>query len=172
MPDDPEGDLPWTAFRYVAGELSPGAASAFEARLADDQQAREAVAAAVELAGAVALIGARPGALPARPRRRFARAAGWVAGGVAAGLALGFGLDQLVLHRAAVAPPRVAEEVVSTWWGLRGEPDASAGLDDQLALNDDPAPEPAEPDADGDVPSWMAELATLPSPDATPRREN
>jgi hypothetical protein len=163
----PDDDLDWTAFRYVAGELAPGEAAAFEARLGGDQPAREAVAAAVELAGAVALLG--PEAIPLRrPRRPMARAAGWVAGGIAAGLALGFGFDRLVLHRPAPAPPGVAAEVVSTWWDLRAGADPLA---DQLALHDDAA-EPAEPDESADVPSWMAELATLPSPDATPRREN
>ena len=68
----------------------------------------EAVAAAVVLTGAVALLG--PEALPLRPRRRFARAAGWVASGIAAGLALGFGFDRLVVHRAPATPPGLAED--------------------------------------------------------------
>lgn len=175
--DDP--DLFWTAFRYVAGELSLDAAAAFEAQLDGDQASREAVAAAVELSGAIALLG--PEALPIRPRRkRLARAAVWVTTGIAAGLALGFGFDRFVLHPPAASLPRVAAEVVSTWSSLRHDREHAAedALTDplQLALNDDPTDLAAtlalEGDDEGDVPSWMAELATLSAPDATPRGEN
>lgn len=48
-----QNNLDWLAFQYVAGEMSPPEADAFEARLLDDQHAREAVAAAVELCQAV-----------------------------------------------------------------------------------------------------------------------
>ena len=47
-------ELDWTAFCYAAGELTPGESEAFEARLADDQDAREALARAVELGHCVA----------------------------------------------------------------------------------------------------------------------
>lgn len=55
-PHDPDdrGLLPWQAFCYLAGDLDPAEAAAFEARLADDQAAREAVAQAVELVQAIA----------------------------------------------------------------------------------------------------------------------
>lgn len=43
------GELDWWAFRYVAGELSEAESEQFEARLDQDQGAREAVASAVEL---------------------------------------------------------------------------------------------------------------------------
>ncbi|MFQ5731265.1 MAG: hypothetical protein ACE5KM_04840, partial [Planctomycetaceae bacterium] len=49
----PRDDLEWTAFRYVANELSAEEAAAFEQRLADDQAAREAVARCVEMTHAV-----------------------------------------------------------------------------------------------------------------------
>lgn len=42
-------ELEWAAFRYVSGELDEREAAEFESRLEDDQAAREAVAAAVEL---------------------------------------------------------------------------------------------------------------------------
>ena len=42
-------ELDWLAFRYVADELSSAERDEFELRLATDQSAREAVAAAVEL---------------------------------------------------------------------------------------------------------------------------
>lgn len=47
---EPQGsDLAWLAERYVLGALSPEECDAFERRLADDQAAREAVAAATAL---------------------------------------------------------------------------------------------------------------------------
>ena len=48
-------ELAWQAFQYVAGELQSDELAAFEARLADDQAAREAVAEAVELGEAASL---------------------------------------------------------------------------------------------------------------------
>ena len=49
-----KNDLDWAAFCYAAGELDSEAAEQFEARLADDQRAREALARAVELTQTVA----------------------------------------------------------------------------------------------------------------------
>jgi anti-sigma-K factor RskA len=48
-------ELDWLAFAYVAGELTADEAADFELRLADDQRAREAVAAAIEIEEAVLL---------------------------------------------------------------------------------------------------------------------
>ncbi len=47
-------ELDWSAFCYAAGEMTADEAAAFEARLADDQAAREALARAVELTEVVA----------------------------------------------------------------------------------------------------------------------
>jgi hypothetical protein len=52
-------DLEWLALCYAAGELDPSAAEQFEARLAGDQQAREALAGAVELMQTVAAVEAQ-----------------------------------------------------------------------------------------------------------------
>lgn len=49
-------ELDWLAFCYIANELSAEDHKAFEERLADDQQAREAVARAVELTQNLAAI--------------------------------------------------------------------------------------------------------------------
>jgi len=48
-PNECPNQLDWPAFCYAAGELSPAEAEQFEARLADNQSAREALARAVEL---------------------------------------------------------------------------------------------------------------------------
>jgi hypothetical protein len=49
-------DLDWLAFNYAAGELQPTEAEQFEARLAEDQAAREALARAVELCQTVSAV--------------------------------------------------------------------------------------------------------------------
>lgn len=96
-PLDDASALEWLAFRYVADELTELEREAFEARLADDQAAREAVAAAVDLTQAVAWVEhestaiARPAAAPTRPQRertrRWTIALGWMLAGSAACLA-------------------------------------------------------------------------------------
>src|SRR5260221_6300185 len=64
--------LDWLAFCYAAGELQAAEAERFEARLADDQGAREALARAVELTQTVAAAEAQCGdfivpVVPAQP---------------------------------------------------------------------------------------------------------
>lgn len=46
-------DLAWEAFRYLIGEMSLAEFEAFESRLADDQEAREALGTAVQLQAAL-----------------------------------------------------------------------------------------------------------------------
>jgi hypothetical protein len=90
-------DLEWLAFRYVAGEMNPAEAAAFEGRLADEQPAREAVCRAVALTDRLAAAmpepaEAGPASLPtavsnqSRWRRSALRAAGWMSLGAAAAL--------------------------------------------------------------------------------------
>jgi hypothetical protein len=97
-------NLAWLAFRYIADEMPAGEVESFEGRLAVDQAAREAVAAAVELAQAVTAVladvlsieSARHLTLttrhsPPTPHsarsRRWVRPVGWMAAGAAACLA-------------------------------------------------------------------------------------
>jgi hypothetical protein len=54
----PEPTLQATALRYAAGDLSPDEAAVFETRLAEDQDARDALAEAVRLSAAA--IGQKP----------------------------------------------------------------------------------------------------------------
>src|SRR5262245_33570086 len=54
MNEHTQNELDWAAFCYAAGELSPAETEQFEARLAQEQVAREALARAVELTQAVA----------------------------------------------------------------------------------------------------------------------
>lgn len=67
-------ELDWLAFRYVSNELAETECSAFEARLADDLLAQEAVARAVETTHAVVALmdpmEAAPAVAPHRSHRR------------------------------------------------------------------------------------------------------
>ena len=162
-------DLQWTAFLYIAGELPAADLAAFEARLGDDQSAREAVAAAVELAGAAFLAGDGPIlALPRRsPVARRVLAASLAAVAAAACLFL-------IVRPAGTAP---GPEVARAWSGFREETDGDWAA--VVAEGREPAaPHEAEPLADVEsdetaergVPSWMLAAAAGPKAE-TPTRE-
>src|SRR3954451_766284 len=81
-------ELDWVALCYASGELNAMEAAQFEARLADDQAAREALARAVELTQAVAAAESHAGAvvIPAgRSAADWGTRVSWMAaGGLAA----------------------------------------------------------------------------------------
>src|SRR6266850_973110 len=86
-----QNELDWLAFCYAADELSPAEAEQFEARLADDQAAREALARAVELTHAVAAAEAQSGdfvTLAARSSTNWNTRLSWMAIGGLASLLL------------------------------------------------------------------------------------
>jgi hypothetical protein len=168
-PEQPESDLHWTAFLYVTGELGPDEASSFELLLADDQLARDAVAGAVELAGALAVVGPE-----FRPRRRPIGRRAFVA---AATLAAAACLVLVIAPRLRPDRPD-ASAVALAWSSLRGEIDFEGPAS--------PAPESAgeieagdgmDGEADGDpstgraLPSWLLSAASAPLGDA-PREED
>ncbi len=125
-----------TALRYAAGDLAPDEVSAFEARLADDQGARDALAEAVRLSAAA--IGQKPPA-PHPAVRAFARAR----------LGLGYrghpvawaGLGAVVVAACALVAVALAD---------RAAPEAAtvapATLPEAPAPHPDPAP-PVAPEA-------------------------
>src|SRR5882757_3443521 len=67
----PDPDLLLRALRYVTGELGSDEEAAFERRLDEDQGAREAVAEAVALAGAIAALKPTDNSVPTIRRRRL-----------------------------------------------------------------------------------------------------
>ena len=83
-----ENQLEWTAFCYASGELNPAESEQFELRLADDQEAREALARAVELTQVVAAAESTCGDLvapAARKQTSWTTRLSWMAiGGLAA----------------------------------------------------------------------------------------
>ncbi len=164
--NDLEHDLGWSAFRYALGELTEAETSAFERRLLDDQGAREALALAVELAGALAIVGReQPPALPTPSRGRSRRVAAWSSLAAAAAVlvaALGW-------PGRGPNPEPDAERVASAWSGLRAQPGSEAEGDDELS---GPASAiEAEPTVDRPLPSWLIAGAAGPVEDS-PRVED
>jgi len=102
-------DLAWQAYLYVSGEMTPAASSKFEERLAADQDAREAVAQAVDLWSMLAA--APQAAVPARPVRRQRSAIAAVLATMAALIGVFFSLN-----RGPSAPEGEATgDLVSLW---------------------------------------------------------
>jgi hypothetical protein len=150
-----DDELDWLAFRYVSRELTADEQAAFEARLARDVTACEAVAAAVELAGAVAR--ASPGLAPSRPRRKPALKL--LASGAAAALALAFGVRHALTPAERADFDEPALSVPLMWSGLRqAEPPAyleSFEPDDHVFSNGEVA------DDEAALASWLVEMAGL-----------
>src|SRR3954468_7171783 len=142
-------DLLLLAVRYIAGELPDDELAAFESRLERDQAAREAVAQAVELAGAVAQLPpatADVSSMP-RPRRLPLRMAAVAA---AACLVIAAGVVLRARHETPAspqAPPVTATNppgsVALAWSGLRqsGEIDVDTHSE-LLAWLDEPVGSP------------------------------
>ena len=176
MLPEPESDLSWTAFLYISGDLSPEAATAFERRLADDQEAREAVAEAVELAGALALVGPEwalrltPGKSSAR-RRALAVAASLAAACLVLALIPAF--------RSTRPAESNAPEVALAWSDLQGtaDPDWLAFVAPSASESLDPVPAVKaevedEASTERALPSWLLTAASAPQGDAPAREEN
>lgn len=169
-----DSELCWTAFRYICGELGAEESAAFEQQLDHDQAAREAVAEAVELAGAVARL--EPGsALVLRPSRRagFRSIPRWTALAAASLLlallvkGLWFSARQGGATPVAGAPSAVA----LAWSGVHEDDDETESL---LAwLDTNPAPLDTPESAEAGVPDWMLAAAALDggSPGVTPNRQ-
>jgi hypothetical protein len=133
LPDECD-ELDLLAFRYVAGEMAPHEACAFEARLVDDQAAREAVSRAVGLTQRLVEAGpSAPQAVPmpdigapsAKLIRRGSlltavRPLGWMVAGAAAALLI----VSLLGWRAT--PTNHAPRRVTPQEGSRSPPAADA----------------------------------------------
>jgi hypothetical protein len=166
MTIDNTHDLDWMAFCYAAGELDPGDAELFEARLADDQAAREALARAVELTQTVAAAETQCGDLVApaiRTNLDWNRRFSWMAVGGLASLLLavlwsGFvGPTWNTAHNRLTANSRY--QLAMVWNNTRSEFSGinEAGLWIPLAGNDADydANDLSANDEVADTPSWM-----------------
>lgn len=122
MTDNQHDDLNWLAFRYIADEMSDDERSRFDARLADDLAAQQAVAQAVELTQAIALSEAleKP-ALSREPvattsqSQTWLRRAVWMAAGASACLALVVAFQAQFFPRGNDVPSADSQELAIAW---------------------------------------------------------
>jgi hypothetical protein len=169
MTTDNTHDLDWLAFCYAAGDLDSTDAEVFEARLADDQAAREALARAVELTQTVAAAETQCGdfVTPATPSQLdWNRRLSWMAVGGLASLLLailwsGFiGPTWHTAHNRLTANSRY--QLAMAWNNTRSEfsgineaglwlPVAGNDADDETASGDVPIGDESLTEA----PSWM-----------------
>ncbi len=172
----PGADLAWEAFRYVADAMSPLEVAAFEHRLLADQSAREAVAAAVDQLGAVAIVSRElaatsPAAVPFLARVGRRGRAGLVALVAAASVLLAAWWGSTA--RRGPDPMDLSADLARAWADLRQGSTAPEGtlpfLPDFGGVGSDPAladaavPEIVEVPADQPLPSWMM-AAVAPDP--------
>jgi anti-sigma factor RsiW len=153
-----QAELDWLAFQYVSDELTDEARAAFEARLMDDQAAREAVAGAVECTlaareafvdDAVKLAAKREAETPTS-RRAWWNVA--LAGCALAGLVLATQAFKFVNSRT-----NTNAELAIAWSEARD--DWSTTLPPEKSSDDEPLENELLAMQDVDVPSWM--LAAL-----------
>ena len=173
-----DSDIFWQAFRYVAGEMSPAEAESFEHCLDQDQEAREAVARAVELTGAVAAL--RPESILTLPRRRPVRTILGVAALAAAACLFWLVFTPLgpAPDSAAVAPRVTPSATVTLAWstlrqeGTEGDKDETSAL--VASIDDLPTPAESDDAADAGLPLWLLDAASLagrPNQAVTPVKE-
>lgn len=148
--------LPWLAERYVLGELTAADAAAFEARLADDEQAGAAVADAARLLTAIAATNPHGAAGPVgtvawpagrtQPPRRAWRGRITIGlAGLAASVAVGGFLARMTKDAAAGRTGDLAER----WAEIAAVSAPEEPVDDEdVAAGDD-------------VPDWLLAAVTL-----------
>lgn len=189
--DECANQLDWLAFCYAAGELDAAQAEQFEARLADDQSAREALARTVELTQTVVAAESQAESfvlLPQRPVAGWGTRLSWMAIGGLASVAIAF------IWSGAVAPsnsaPSENQLALATAW-TQARADIAQAKEDGLWI---PAAwSLAEPDEEllavsdvgldfqpGETPSWLTAAillageadAPIPEPFTNERGEN
>jgi len=165
-------DLDWQAFAYWSNELSAADRARFEARLEDEQEAREALARVVELSYAVAAAESLT-VSPARcqPSHQSPRFVAWSVGfaATALGLLLGLAIGQWpaslpsVNESASHPAEDVNPDLASAWSDIRRSWDElstpqSMRASDQFAETSDSIEHPIASDWESgelETPSWM-----------------
>jgi hypothetical protein len=151
MSDIQQNDYDWLAFRYVAGEMTPDEVAEFEGLLGENQPAREAVAAAVQLSQTVELAATKvqPDSKPlvvtspsGRSALSWRQRIVWASIGAAASLFIAWGLQSWrdAGHPALRSQDDLAGLAVQ--WRAAGDYEAE---DDDGAANDrEPFESPAD----------------------------
>jgi hypothetical protein len=181
-PNECASQLDWSAFCYAAGEMTPAEAEQFEARLADDQQAREALARAVELTQTVAAAESQAGDLVVPAGRHVAdwgARLSWMAIGGLASVVIAL-VWSGAIHTSPSGPSEKQLALASAWTQARADiaqakeeglwlPVTWLGEADEDSLAGTDAPDSPM----GETPSWilaaLADIADQPTkPNAEP----
>lgn len=158
-------DLAWLAERYVLGELLPHEADSFEERLATEQSAREAVAAAVAMFGGIQMEMASDApretvSLSQVQTKNWISRISWLSAIAATVLVLGFGVFQ---WKAGEAERTTA--LVIAWSETQDAIDQDHSEEPTVAADN------SSPDLeDIDVPDWLVTAVSL-GQDASTKRE-
>lgn len=149
-----ENSLEWLAFCYVADELSADERAAFEERLATDQAAREAVAAAVELSLATQWVVAeaeQPVVTKSQPTADTYRRGWWSVALACGGLLALVVMNQLVWRPGT--SPEAARELALAWSATL--PDDGSSESEDANVNETLLMEPLGEEVEMDLPTWM-----------------
>jgi hypothetical protein len=147
MQNSTETDLDWLAFRYISGEIAVSEAEQFEALLADDQAARDAVVRAVELTQAIVAIqtaSIRPSA--AMPQS-WTQNVTWISTSVAALVLVTLALNFNGPTKSATSD---SDNIAKAWLDRSAEP-----VTDSMTLNATLSDE--DEFATAEPPNWMLE---------------
>lgn len=160
-------DLAWLAFRYVSGDLSVSESTDFELRLADDQLARDAVVAAVELSQTVLAAETQTStpitsvSLASASQQPWSAHVVWLACSAAACLVIALAVNFSTSHQRSVAQvPADADALAAAW---------HEQLDETVALSTSESTNSAVDEAESDdletaatdAPSWMLDAVHL-----------
>ena len=161
-----ENQLEWTAFCYASGELTPAETEQFELRLADDQEAREALARAVELTQVVAAAESTCGDLvapAARKQTSWTTRLSWMAIGGLAALVLAMvwsgGWSQFT-NGPETARNSSEDDALASAWSATFELDETSDVGPlhplTAAISEDDDDQPATDElVVADAPAWM-----------------
>ena len=173
MNDDEKADLCWDAFRYIAAEMAAEEQARFEERLAVEQNTREAVAVAVEIAhGVVSVPCSQPAARAGRRRKgRWRVRLAWSAAAalaICAAFAGGWMAAESAVETASqpeqpldVAAPDAAQDfaqattLVSLWSRAATGESTHGESGDLMAGSSTELPADGLTETGLDVPDWM-----------------
>jgi hypothetical protein len=168
-------ELDWLAFCYAAGELDAADAEAFEARLAEEQAACEALARAVELTQTVVAAEAQCDdfVVPAgRSKSDWTSRLSWMAIGGLASLLLALlwsgvvGPTWRTTHQRLIAQSQ--QSLASAWSQTRLEIREAGLWTPAGSIDDDDLAPSASDEMSDDAPSWMtAAVFSIPRSDST-----
>ena len=163
MAREPEPNLAWEAFLYVTGELDEAATLAFEERLLDDQEARDAVTRSVELIQVVRQT--PPAAQPRRRHRRTLALTALLALAAATVVAVGLWFRPTTSDGSR---DQNSSSIALAWSDVRegaGHPLVDAGLTDGVEASGSEVE--VEIAAPASPPSWMLSAALVRTPGST-----